>query len=596
LSFKVAASDPDGDSLTFSLPGAPAGASINPSTGDFSWTPSVTQIGSFSFKIRVTDNSPDKLFAEQIITVTVTNPNPVPTINAVPVSRQQGSPASNATIANVSDANQAAGTLTVKVNDNTNATVNGVTVSSLSVSAAGVVTASVVTARTAANASFTLTVTDSAGASANATLNVTVTSNTAPTLTYGNQSVAAGGSLTINPAAGPSDNGTLSSIVVQSQGSYAGTISVNNSTGIISLSGAKPDGQYTITIRATDNCGAVTNATFTLTVTCPTITVNPATLPNGTIGTAYNQTVSATGSTAPYSFMISAGALPNGLSLNPSSGAITGTPTTAAPFNFTIKATDTNGCPGMQQYTVNVSQPTVVNVSAASYSDAQLAPEAIVAAFGNELAAGTVAASTLPLPTTLNGTTVKIRDSAGAERLAGLFFVAPAQINYQIPQGTAAGVATVTVTSGSGALSVGTMQIATVAPGLFAANANGQGVAAAVALRVKASGAQTYEPIARFDTTINRMVATPIDLGPTGEQVFLILYGTGFRYRSALSAATAKIGGVDAQVLFAGAQGSLVGLDQVNALIPRSLIGRGEVDVVLTIDGQATNTVRINVR
>lgn len=200
------------------------------------------------------------------------------------------------------------------------------------------------------------------------------------------------------------------------------------------------------------------------------------------------------------------------------------------------------------------------------------------------------------LPTALNGTTVKIRDSAGVEWLAALFFVSPTQINYQIPPGTAAGVATVTVTSSSGALSVGTIQIATVAPGLFSANASGQGLAAAVALRVKSNGAQTYEPIARFDTTINRMVATPIDLGPAGEQVFLILYGTGLKFRSSLAAVTAKIGGADASVSFAQAQGSLTGLDQVNALIPRSLLGRGEVDVVLTVDGKAANTVWVSIK
>jgi uncharacterized protein (TIGR03437 family) len=88
----------------------------------------------------------------------------------------------------------------------------------------------------------------------------------------------------------------------------------------------------------------------------------------------------------------------------------------------------------------------------------------------------------------------------------------------------------------------------------------------------------------------------PLDLGPAGEQVILILYGTGIRFRSALTAVTAKLGGVDAQVSFAGAQGSLVGLDQVNALIPRNLIGRGEVDVVLTVEGKAANTVRVNIK
>jgi uncharacterized protein (TIGR03437 family) len=119
-----------------------------------------------------------------------------------------------------------------------------------------------------------------------------------------------------------------------------------------------------------------------------------------------------------------------------------------------------------------------------------------------------------------------------------------------------------------------------------------------VALRVKAGGTQSYEPIARFDVAQDKFVAVPIDLGPETDQVVLILFGTGIRFRSSLSAVTAKLGGpngVDAQATFAGAQDSFVGLDQINARIPRSLAGRGEVDAALTIDGQAASTVKINI-
>ncbi|MGH9844828.1 MAG: hypothetical protein ACREEM_39430, partial [Blastocatellia bacterium] len=54
--------------------------------------------------------------------------------------------------------------------------------------------------------------------------------------------------------------------------------------------------------------------------------------------------------------------------------------------------------------------------------------------------------------------------------------------------------------------------------------------------------------------------------------------------------------GVDAQVTFAGAQGGFAGLDQVNVRLSRSLIGRGEVDVALTVDGQAANTVKVCIK
>jgi uncharacterized protein (TIGR03437 family) len=239
----------------------------------------------------------------------------------------------------------------------------------------------------------------------------------------------------------------------------------------------------------------------------------------------------------------------------------------------------------------------VATVSAASFSGATLAAESIVAAFGAGLATTTSAATTIPLPTQLAGTQVSIKDSAGAERLAPLFFVAPNQANCLIPAGTAQGTAAVTISTGDGSISTGIIQIAAVAPGLFAANANGQGVPAAGFLRFAANGTQTAEgPVFRFDAATNRFVPAPIDLGPAGEQTFLILYGTGFRNRSALSAVACQIGGETSEVQFAGPQGGLVGLDQANVRIPRSLAGRGEVDVVMTVDGKAANTVRVNIR
>ncbi len=241
----------------------------------------------------------------------------------------------------------------------------------------------------------------------------------------------------------------------------------------------------------------------------------------------------------------------------------------------------------------------LANVSAASFSaDARLASESIVSAFGAALATGTVAATTSTLPVSLQGTRVTVRDSTGTERRAPLFFVSPSQINYQIPAGAAAGDGVVIVSSGDGSSSFGNVRIASVAPGLFAANASGQGVAAAVALRVKADGAQVFEPVARFDSAQNRFVAAPIDLGPdlgaATDQVFLILFGTGLRFRSSLAAVNARIGGTDAQVTAADAQGQFVGLDQINVRLPRSLIGRGNVDVTLIVDGQMANVVGVN--
>ncbi len=239
---------------------------------------------------------------------------------------------------------------------------------------------------------------------------------------------------------------------------------------------------------------------------------------------------------------------------------------------------------------------TLAVVSAASYRGLRTAANAIVAGFGDGVATGVQVASSLSLPTTLAGTSIKVKDSTGAEIPAPLFFVSPGQLNFLIPERAALGEATITASSGNGNVSLGTVQIDRIAPGLFAANANGQGVAAASVLRVKANGAQLYESLSRFDASLNKWVAVPIGLGDASDQLFLILFGTGMRGRASLVGATATIGGANAEVLYVGAQGDLVGLDQANVRIPRSLAGRGEVNVVLSVDGLAANVITVNVK
>jgi len=245
-------------------------------------------------------------------------------------------------------------------------------------------------------------------------------------------------------------------------------------------------------------------------------------------------------------------------------------------------------------------------VSAASFTGPDVAAESIAAIFGVNIAPRTEAPNTLPLPITLGGVSIRIidNDGRGTTRRAPLFFVSPGQINFQIPPGTASGQARLAVIAGSEVfgdlLGSGPIQVAAVAPGLFAANANGQGVAAAVALRAKPDGSRSFEPAAVFDQAQNRFIATPIDLGPdlgtASDQVFLILFGTGIRNRTAPEAVTATIGGAAMEVQFAGAQGDFVGLDQVNLRLARALAGRGEVDVALSADGKTANVVKINIR
>lgn len=233
------------------------------------------------------------------------------------------------------------------------------------------------------------------------------------------------------------------------------------------------------------------------------------------------------------------------------------------------------------------------NVSSASLHEGPVAPDSLVSAFGDSLSASAKIADGQPAEK-LNGTTVRIKDGVCAEHLASLFFVSPGQVNYLFPSGAASGTGTVSVFNEAGSVSVATVQISQTAPGLFAANANGQGVAAASVLRIKANGQQQYEKAVQFDAAQNRYVAQPIDLSIPGDQVFLLLFGTGLRYRNSLSNVTATIGGIPVEVLYAGAQGGFLGLDQINLRLPQSLAGRGEANVVLMVDGKAGNSVRVN--
>ncbi len=370
--------------------------------------------------------------------------------------------------------------------------------------------------------------------------------------------------------------------------------------GELTNAGFTAAGSYNFTVRATDRSGCAGERRYTLTVNnpaCPVINLNPGTLPNGAIGTAYNQTIMAAGGASPYSFSITTGALPAGLALNATTGAITGTPTSAGAANFNLRATDSNGCLGERAFLIVIATNPVTSVSAASYSAINgLAIESIVAAFGANMASNTDAASTTPLPTELAGVSLKIKDAAGVERLAPLFYVSPGQINYQMPPGSAVGPAQVTVMDRVGVTAEGAADISTVSPGMFSVDGSGQGVATGYALRINALGAPSYDPIAQYDAAQNRFVATPINLGGVTDQVFLVLFGTGFKFRSAISAVSCSIGGETSEILFAGEASGFIGLDQLNIRLPRSLAGRGEVDVVITVDGKTANTVRVAVR
>ncbi|HXJ40906.1 MAG TPA: Ig domain-containing protein, partial [Bryobacteraceae bacterium] len=112
----------------------------------------------------------------------------------------------------------------------------------------------------------------------------------------------------------------------------------------------------------TDSAGASASQAYTISInsTASALQITTASLPSGTVGTAYSQTLAATGGTAPYSWSI-AGALPAGLALNPATGGITGTPTAAGTSNFTVQVADSASAKTSQVFalTINAASNTV---------------------------------------------------------------------------------------------------------------------------------------------------------------------------------------------------------------------------------------------
>jgi uncharacterized protein (TIGR03437 family) len=234
-----------------------------------------------------------------------------------------------------------------------------------------------------------------------------------------------------------------------------------------------------------------------------------------------------------------------------------------------------------------------VVVSAASAMP-NVSPDSLAAILGQELASQTVN-GTVPYATTLGGISLQLVDSAGAVRVAQLLYVSPTQINFLVPPGTAAGTATVNILNGSLNPVTGTAQIQTVAPALFTANENGQGVVSATAYRtVIPTTLAVPIPVFQCLDAPGSCRSVPISLG-VDTPVFVTVVATGLRGRSSDSAVHLTIGGQPVTIQTLDDGGSALGIDQLFFPLPLSLRGSGEVDIVITVDGTTSNTARINI-
>jgi hypothetical protein len=224
--------------------------------------------------------------------------------------------------------------------------------------------------------------------------------------------------LTVSPPTLPSGtNGTP----------YSQTFSASGGTGLYTFalaSGSLPagltlsaggvlsgtplgSGPSTFRVAATDSLGnSGTSPSYTVNIGTGILTVDPSRLPAGTLNVPYSQTVSATGGTGPYTFTISGGALPAGLSMN-SAGVISGTPSAGGPSSFTVQALDSLGNVGQRTYPMNIGTASLT-INPATLPDAIAGKpysQTIVANGGTAPYTYTIIAGALPPGLTLNGAT-----------------------------------------------------------------------------------------------------------------------------------------------------------------------------------------------
>ena len=206
---------------------------------------------------------------------------------------------------------------------------------------------------------FTITGTDSSGDSVSGSYSVIINSQPTITTTLPNWTVNSVYNQTIHVT-----GGTNPDTFAVSSGALPAGLILNSSSGVISGTPTTAGGPFSFTISASDSAGAVASHGYALTInTQPTITTTS--LPAGIDNTPYAQSIAVVGGTAPDTFAVTAGSLPPGLTLNSSTGAITGTPTTTSgsPFSFIVTATDLTDAIASKNYTVAINTGSTITTT-----------------------------------------------------------------------------------------------------------------------------------------------------------------------------------------------------------------------------------------
>lgn len=229
-------------------------------------------------------------------------------------------------------------------------------------------------------------------------------------------------------------------------------------------------------------------------------------------------------------------------------------------------------------------------VNAASYLPQSIAAGSIFSIFGKRLATGEAHAQSLPLPATLAGTQVRL-SIGGQSWLMPLFYVSPGQVNFLVPAEAPNGGGFLSVIRDDKAGPPRSVTIESTAPALFTANADGKGAPSGYVIR--ALGERQERDEIAYCPEGGPCAPLPLISTDPNEDVFLILFGTGFR-NDRRSVPEARIGTAMAEVTFFGPHPDFAGLDQINVKIPRALLGSGPQTLVLRHSGKETNEVTVH--
>ncbi|WP_161805176.1 putative Ig domain-containing protein [Amantichitinum ursilacus] len=266
---------------------------------------------------------------------------------------------------------------------------------------------------------FTVQVNDAASQSATKTYTLNIS---APTISVGPTTMPVFNAGAVYNANALGSGGTAPYTFYISGGSIPAGVSMSSSGVFAGTPSAA--GSYSFTVTAVDANGFSGSRTYGGTASPPSFTLTPATLPAATVQTAYSQTVTAGGGTAPYTYSIGGGALPPGLTLGLSTGVISGTPTSGGTYNFTVVAIDHTTGPGApygvaRGYSMTVGAPTIT-VAPASLSSGSVGvsySSTFTASGGNAPYSFVLSAGALPAGLSLSSSGVL----SGTPTAAGTF-------------------------------------------------------------------------------------------------------------------------------------------------------------------------------